>query len=364
MTFEIFLYIVIALYCIQIAIFIAGLNRRSSNKESTNKPFVSIIIAARNEELNLPICLDSAIKQTYPTSLFEIIIVNDHSSDKTEMICNEYSSKYSFVRYINTSPDEVLRGKANALAQGIDHAKGEVILITDADCVVPETWVEYTAMQFSSDIDLLGGFTLQKATSPFTGMQSLDWAYILGMAASSANLGYPLGSIGNNLAFRKTAYENVGGYRKLKFSVTEDYTVVQAIVCRKKSNYVYPVDSLHLVESKPCADWLTLLRQKHRWGKGGLDMKLGGLFIMVIGFLMHTAPFIMLYWNGVITASVVLMIKFIADYSYLYQILRRLNRVDELRWFYWFELYFIFYVVALPFLVFFGGKVNWKGRQF
>jgi hypothetical protein len=85
---------------------------------------------------------------------------------------------------------------------------------------------------------------------------------------------------------------------------------------------------------------------------------------MVIGFLMHLSPFIMLYWNGVVLAATAFMLKFIADYVYLYQILRRLNRTEELRWFYWFELYFIIYVLFLPFLVFFGGKVKWKGREF
>ena len=93
-------------------------------------------------------------------------------------------------------------------------------------------------------------------------------------------------------------------------------------------------------------------------------MKLAGLVIMVIGFLMHLSPFVMLYWGGVVQAATAFMLKFIADYIFLYQLLKRLDRTDELRWFYWFELYFIIYVIILPFLVFFGGKVNWKGREF
>jgi cellulose synthase/poly-beta-1,6-N-acetylglucosamine synthase-like glycosyltransferase len=276
----------------------------------------------------------------------------------------DFIKRYSHIKLVQVQNDSSQRGKANALAQGIYASSGEIILITDADCKVPPTWVEHTARRYGKDVGLIGGFTLQKADTPFAGMQSLDWAFILGMSAAAAGFGYPLGSIGNNLSFRRSAYDLVGGYRKLKFSVTEDYTVVQAIVGSKKWKYLYPIDINHLVESRPCPDFRTLIRQKHRWGTGGLDMKPAGLLIMVIGFLMHISPFVMLYWGGVVQAATALMVKFTGDYIFLYQIFRRLNRTEELRWFYWFELYFIIYVLALPFLVFFGGKVKWKGREY
>jgi cellulose synthase/poly-beta-1,6-N-acetylglucosamine synthase-like glycosyltransferase len=364
MTFETFLFIVTILYLCEAGLLLLGLRRNRDQVLDSSNIFVSVIIAARNEETNLSNCLESAINQTYPTSQFEIIVVNDGSTDKTESICQSFIERYPNIRLVQVNEDEKVRGKANALAQGIDAAKGEVILITDADCTVPKTWVEYTAKRYTTDIGLIGGFTLQKAITPFEGMQSLDWAFILGVASATAGLKHPLGSIGNNLSFRKAAYDQIGGYRKLKFSVTEDYTVVQAIVGSQKWQYSYPIDPKLLVESKPCPDFLTLLRQKHRWGKGGLDMKIAGLAVMATGFFMHLSPLVMLYWGGVVQAATALMIKFIADYIFLYQILKRLDRTDELRWFYWFELYFIIYGILLPFLVLFGGKVKWKGREF
>ena len=365
MTFEIFLFIVTVLYLCLVAIFLIGLKKGSNNQAlSTTSPFISIIIAARNEETNLPSCLKSVTNQTYSVSNYEIIVVDDGSSDNSVSVCNDFANRYTNVKLIFAKEDTYLRGKANALAQGIDIATGEIILITDADCVVPITWVEQTAQRYTNDVGLVGGFTLQKAATPFEGMQSLDWVFILGMAAATAGLGQPHGSIGNNLSFRKVAYEQIGGYRKIKFSVTEDYTIVQAIIGSHNWKYAFPIDPKHLVESKTCPDLLTLIRQKQRWGKGALDMKFTGFIIMAIGFLMHLSPFIMLYWGGVVQAATTLMFKFTADYVFLYQLLKRLNRTDELRWFYWFELYFLLYVVALPFLVFLGGKVKWKGREF
>jgi 1,2-diacylglycerol 3-beta-glucosyltransferase len=364
MTFEIFLIIVTISYLCEAGLLLFGLRRNQDCLADSSDLFVSVIIAARNEETDLPNCLESAANQTYSKSKYEIIVVNDGSTDGTETISRDFIQRYPNIKLVNVQEDGYLRGKANALAQGIDAAKGEIILITDADCTVLPTWIEQTAKRYANETGLIGGFTLQKAETPFEGMQSLDWVFILGVAAATANLKHPLGSIGNNLSFRKSAYDQIGGYRKIKFSVTEDYTVVQAIVGTHKWNYFYPIDPKHLVVSKPCPNLLTLLRQKHRWGKGGLDMKPAGFAIMVIGFFMHLSPFIMLYWGGIVETAAAFMIKFIADYIFLYRILKQLNRTDELRWFYWFELYFIIYVMLLPFLVFFGGKVKWKGREF
>ncbi len=364
MTFETFLIIVTTLYLCQAGIFFLGLRRNRDYIVDSSGLFVSVIIAARNEETNLPNCLESVANQTYPTSQYEIIVVNDGSTDKTEAICQNFIQRYPHIKLVHIQDDAHLRGKANALAQGIDVTKGEIILITDADCTVPPTWVEQTSKRYGDKVGLIGGFTLQKAATPFEGMQSLDWAFILGTAAAAASLKHPLGSIGNNLSFRKSAYDQIGGYRKLKFSVTEDYTVVQAIVGSQNWQYCYPLDPKHLVESKPCSNLLTLLSQKHRWGKGGLGMKPAGLAIMVISFFMHLSPLIMLYWGGIVQTATAFMIKFIVDYIFLYKILKQLDRTDELRWFYCFELYFIIYVMLLPFLVFFGGKVKWKGREF
>jgi len=364
MTFQTFLFIVTILYLIQVGIFLIGLRRSRDQLLGATNLCVSVIIAARNEETNLHDCIESVANQTYPVSLYEVIVVNDGSTDNTETICNDFAQQYTNIKIIQANDDALVYGKANALAQGIEAAKGEIILITDADCTVPRTWVEQTANRYGADVGLIGGFTLQKSTKPFDGMQSLDWTFILGMSAAAAGLGHPLGSIGNNLSFKKSVYDEVGGYRKLKFSVTEDYTVVQAIVGLNKWKYLYPIDVRHLVESKACPNFKSLIRQKHRWGKGGLDMKPAGLAIMVVGFLMHFSPFVMLVLGGLVQAAAALMIKCIADYVFLYRILDRLDRKEDLRWFTWFEIYFIIYVLLLPFLVFFGGKVQWKGREF
>ncbi len=352
------------LYLLQITVVTLAARRPRDEIDISLRPFVSVVIAARDEEQHLATCLDSTLNQTYDPQLFEVIVVNDHSSDRTEIICQEFATRFANLRYLNAREDAQLRGKTNALDQGINEAKGEIILITDADCTVPTTWVEWTAKRYVSAVGIAGGLTLQEAKTWFGGMQSLDWAYLLGLAAATMTMRIPLSTIGNNLSFRKSAYKDVGGYRKIPFSVTEDFMLFQAIVQTKRWDYVCPIDPRILVTSQPCSGWCELLRQKHRWGTGGLDMNLTGLTIGVIGFGLNILMLGALLVGDYVTVAVSLLAKMSSEFSFLYAVLRKLRHLRSLRYFLWFEAYFICYVLALPFLVFFGGRVVWKGRTY
>ena len=365
MTYELLLAIITALYLAQIGMFLAGIRKVRDGRSSTEQPFVSVIIAARNEERNIKPCLDSLTAQTYPKRSFEIVVVDDQSLDKTAAICLEYAAEHPNIRVVSSAAETTLRGKTNALAGGIKLAKGEIVMITDADCIVPRTWIEATVKRYTPKVGIVGGMTLQRAWTAFEGMQSLDWAYLLGIAAAGVAWKNPLSTIGNNLSFRRKAYDDVGGYEKIPFSVTEDYSLFQAIVRTGKWDYLYPIDPALLVISKPCGTFGDLIRQKHRWGKGGLDMKVSGFVIMGLGFLMHAMILAgpIFYWS-VSVALTGLLVKLIGDYVFLYAVLNRLNKTSELRYFHAFQLYYLLYVLALPFIVLFGRKVTWKGRQY
>jgi len=364
MTAESILLFALGLYLIQVVTFIYGIIRKKDLRPSLATPVVSVIIAARNEEKNIESCLISVSNQTYPLSLFEIIVIDDNSTDATQMIVQSLSGKIRNLTVVSTGLNPESGGKTNALSIGIEQSKGEIILITDADCVVPRTWIASTVAHYEEQVGIVGGMTLQEATTPFQGMQSLDWAYLLGIASAAASLRNPLSTIGNNLSFRRNAYESVGGYRTINFSVTEDYALFQAIVKSGKWNYLYPIDPNLLVISKPCRTWKEIIRQKHRWGKGGLDMTLSGFAVMGIGFFLHVMILTAVLYGSFFAASACLLAKWVADYCFLNIVTRRLSRETDLRFFYFFEIYYHVYVLFLPFIVFFGGKVIWKGRSY
>ncbi|MFH0989785.1 MAG: glycosyltransferase [bacterium] len=364
MSIELLLCVILIFYLAQVCFFLYGITHLRDECSSTAQLSVSVIIAARNEEKNIAPCLESVLQQTYSSHSYEVIVADDHSSDSTRSICEAIAKLHPSLTVFLCVDDETLRGKSNALHQAIDRAKNEIILVTDADCTVPSTWIEHTVKRYGPNTGIVGGVTLQKSTDWFGGMQSLDWAYLLGLAASAVALNNPLSTIGNNLSFRKSAYEEVGGYKKIPFSVTEDFMLFQSILQLKKYSCLYPVDSHLTVITNPCSTFAELVRQKQRWGRGGVDMKLSGLAIMVIGFLTHGIIIAGFIAGDILFAATALLIKCIADYSFLHLTLKRLKRIDLLTYFYWFEAYYIVYVILLPFIVFLGGKVKWKGRSY
>lgn len=130
--------IVMFLYVAQCFLFIYGAARSRYRKNREYEPLVSIVTAARNEEHNIRACVESLIQIQYPKEKLEIIVVDDNSTDATSQIIHELAEKYSNVKVINAKQSiDRLRGKANAITQGIDISSGEIILMTDADCVVP-----------------------------------------------------------------------------------------------------------------------------------------------------------------------------------------------------------------------------------
>ena len=120
MILDYFLITFLVLYLIQVAVFTVAASRPRDEQGSTSRPLVSVLIAARNEEHNLSECLESVLNQSYDLGGFEVIVINDHSTDGTESICQEFARRFDYFSYANAREDSALKGKSNALNQGIE----------------------------------------------------------------------------------------------------------------------------------------------------------------------------------------------------------------------------------------------------
>ena len=362
--FEIIFFIIMCGYFIHSVIYVIGVGKRFPAMEETNLPSVSVIVAARNEEKNILRCLESLDKLIYPEGKLEIILVDDQSTDNTGEIIDEFiSGKEIFRKIVSKKEIGKLKGKTNALANGLEAANNEIIMTTDADCEVKPTWVKRTASYYFKNVGMVNGVTTQVAFDHFSGMQSLDFIYLLIVASSTINLGNPISCIGNNMSYRKEAYDEVGGYENLPFSVTEDFNLMMAIHRLKKYKIIFPVDKDTLVTSLPCPDIKSLLHQKKRWAVGGLDVPLRGFAIMANGFLAYLGILLTPFFYSPLCLYLIIL-KVILDIFVLYPVLKMLGIQKNFRYFVSFQLYYLIYVIALPFVVLAGRKVAWKGRNF
>jgi 1,2-diacylglycerol 3-beta-glucosyltransferase len=248
---------------------------------------VSVIIAARNEAENILRCLQSLANLDYPESLLEIIIVNDRSEDETGQIIKKFIKEKSQFKYLNITKNiSNLSGKASAISQAIEQSQGEIIFITDADCIVPQNWIKKTILYFTDQVGMVAGFTLLNFSSAFFNkIQNLDWAYLLSVAAGAAGLGIPLTCVGNNFAFRHAAYKQVGGYHGVGFSVTEDFALLKSIAQRTSWKIRFTIDHECFVKTKPMKNWKDFFNQRKRWAVGGQSVHWFGKILIGVSVL-------------------------------------------------------------------------------
>lgn len=362
----IILIIAAVLYITELFFLLIGIVK--SNREGKiecHLPKVSIIVAARNEEGVIGDCLTALIEVDYPADKFEIIVVNDGSTDQTMEIIQTFTGKYQNIQMV-VSVQGVgnLRGKANAVAQGIAVSSGEILMFTDADCRVPRTWVKETVKYFDKHTGIVGGFTLLDSKNVFEGMQTLDWLFLFEIASGAAGWNVPLTVVGNNSAVRRSAYFATGGYAEIPFSVTEDYALVRTILRRTDYRVKFPMNINTLVRSKASPTWGSLYRQKQRWGVGGLGMVFYGIAITSISWI---AKFLMLISLPFIDTSiwfVIFLSMNIAEMVFLWKSLKRFRVINQLRYFPAFAIYLLIYGLLIPFIAYFSRSVVWKERKF
>ncbi len=362
--FEIIFLIVLSGYFIQSVLFAIGASKNFPRINESELPSASVIVAARNEENNIIQCLTSLNNLYYPDGKLEIIIADDQSTDSTGKLIDEYiKDKKKFKKIITKKEIGRLKGKTNALANAIEIASGEVILTTDADCTVNPKWASTLASYYQNDVAAVNGFTTQLAENAFSGMQALDFIYLLIAAAGTINLKIPISCIGNNMSYKKSAYIEVGGYAGLPFSVTEDFNLLKSFYMMKKYKVIYPINPDSLITSMPCKNIKELYHQKKRWSVGGLDVPLRGYFIMSWGFISNLAVLLTpLFYSPVWLCLVIF--KLATDFFLLYPVHKFLGLQKNLKYFFNFQLYYIVYSISIPFILTINRKVIWKGREY
>ena len=161
-----------------------------------NKPILSIIIPAYNEEVVIADCLSSVCNQTFSPEKYEVIVINNASTDKTKQVAQSFNVKII---------DEPKKGYVYALRTGCEKAQADIIAITDADTIVPNDWIEkiYNTYKKDPDVVAVGGGTILKPGFPFARL-----------AETFLNITAPLFNylLGYNFSVRKDIYEKSGGF--------------------------------------------------------------------------------------------------------------------------------------------------------
>ena len=265
---------------------------------------VSVIIPARNEAENLPSLFASLERELVPG--VEIILADDRSDDNTLPLMRDFASRHDNVKVISNSqmPPPTMNPKQYMLYLAEKHASGEILLFTDADCTVPEKWISAVCRYFADD--RVGLVFSSVVTTPGTGFvrryQTFDHLLRFFYTVGAVGLGNPSGGFGNNLAVRRKALEEAGGFDGIGFSLTEDAQLIASV--RNTGKWKVAVCPFRdaLVHASPQKRLFDVLRQETRWSAGaifGSDRKTAFMYVfMLMLTFVSTVSFFLIPFYG------------------------------------------------------------------
>jgi len=274
------LYLVVLLYLIK------GWNniKRPQIKLSGFTTKVTILIAARNEEEKIHLTIGDILAQDYPKHLTEIIIVDDHSTDRTSEIIAGYADRG--VKLLQLKEDKPLNSyKKKAIANAINLSTGELMVATDADCRMGSKWLSTIVGYYEQEqlvmISSPVGYFEEK--SLFERMQTLEFCYLIGLGAAFIGNGRASTCNGANLAYRKDVFYEVGGFKGIdELASGDDELLLQKVAVRFPGRIGFLKRYEAVVFTHAKHNLKEFMQQRRRWASKSVkykDKKVVGLLV-------------------------------------------------------------------------------------
>lgn len=360
LTFSVLLIVLTVIYVATLIFLSHGFSKLRKQQRTQKQPFISVIVCAHNEEQNLPDCISRLQAQTYPKERIEFILVNDRSGDRTEQIMQEEARRDPrFTTFSITDRDPAFGPKKRAIDQAIRRAKGELILLTDADGRPEAQWAETMASYFTDDIHLVLGYAPYaiKPANHFTKkVLALEYLSHAAIAASTCGLGYPVTCVGTNMAYRKSMYIAIDGFGQYKAHLSGDDDLFLTRVREfKRYGIAYATERESQVFNNPPQLWSKFIHQRMRYASKGFEYPakvtagLIAYFTFNLLFLIGSA-LIFFYPQLRLWFGLSLGLKWVAEFWFMRKAGQTLNDLRHLKTFIYAALLHIPYVVIFAIL--------------
>lgn len=324
---------------------------------------VSVLLAARNEEKNILRCLQALHALHFPSEQIEICIGNDHSTDQTATLIQQFCKDKPSFRYFQiTTSTSHLQGKTNALAQLAHHARGEYFFYCDADIAVHPDWINTMLPLFKPETGIVVGITRMKKGNWLANMLSIEWLFILTLVRLLSIFKIPVTALGNNMAVTRSAYFKVGGYEHMRFSIVEDYALFMQII-QHGFGFAMGYQPTLISFSEPVESFDELNHQRKRWMKG---VKESGWIVRatIITASCIVPATLLLFLTNTSLALTILFLHYILITLFSIASIIALKQFDLLKSVFAFWFYFSIYYTCMIYLYFSSGKITWKGRTY
>jgi len=369
------------LYCWLILYFLIGwikLNRLETGNEfiaAKSLPFVSVIIPVRNEAEHIQDCLNAVIAQNYPKHLYEIIVIDDYSTDETYALAREIQRDnltiLNLAKYFGDAAEKV-PNKKKAITIGVKNAKGSLIVTTDGDCTMDESWLKTMVSSYIRDgYKFITGPVLLKPAKGLLGLfQQIDVINMLGITGGTIANNYPTMCNGANLLYEKKAFLEVDGYKgNTDIPTGDDIFLMQKIEMAFPDSIGFVKNMDACVYSKPESRFVDFVAQRVRWtSKSTSFQKKSVTAILMFAYLFNLLilVFIPISFEKIelpwLPLALAFGVKFVMDLSFNIPVTGFFKKRILMLLLPVFEILHIIYVVCVGVLGL-SGKYTWKERK-
>ena len=328
-------------------------------------PIISVIIPARNEAANIGACLQSVLDQDYPFGKMEIIVIDDHSSDGTAEIVEQIIDQRLHLMSLQGDHGQ---GKKAALEKDIQKGQGTLIVTTDADVIVPKSWLKEIAKAWNGGAKMiLGPVQMTGSVNLLTAWQGLDVCGTMLLTGAAVYQGRPLLANGANLAFTKTFFQELGAYQgNEKLASGDDIFLLQKAVKKEAASIQFLFTKPATVTTKAEDSWRKLFWQRLRWaGKTGAyrDAYLVVFQALVYFLCWGMLLLLPLLFYQPLLAGLSWGVKLLTEGFFLRFACREMGDRKWLTWLLPVQLIHPFYMVLIGTLALLPLPFYWKGRR-
>jgi poly-beta-1,6-N-acetyl-D-glucosamine synthase len=333
---------------------------------------LSVILPVRNEASNIVHLLQDLGDQKYPKHLYEVLIVDDHSTDETVKLIDEYSLGSTMsIKLLRLDEVSGVSLKKGAVRYGVQHATGSLMVFTDGDCRVSNEWLLQYAYTYETKQPyfISGPVCFQNTYTIFERMQLVEFASLIGIGGASLAINKPNMCNGANLAYTKQVFEEVGGFEgNENIASGDDEFLLHKVHKQFPGKAIFLKYDKAIVYTDARKTLISFMQQRVRWASKwksyqSVYVQLVALAVFLVNFLLFLS--IPLFLFGEIPLLVIItayIAKFSIDFLFLERILSFLGR----RRYLWHML--PLQLVYIPYVVFTGllgltGRYQWKGRS-
>jgi cellulose synthase/poly-beta-1,6-N-acetylglucosamine synthase-like glycosyltransferase len=343
---------------------------------SNHSTKVSIIIPARNEEQNILDCLASLKNQMYPKNLYEVIVVDDHSTDNTWNILQSFSNeemnfkKLKLSDYITDSTTNKAYKKL-AIGTAINNTDGNLIVTSDADCTFNNNWLQ-TIVSFyeTTNAKFIAAPVKIKCNNNLLDIfQTLDFITLQGITAASVSKKFHSMCNGANLAYEKSVFFEVDGFKNIdNIPSGDDMLLMHKIYKKYPKNVFYLKNKNAIVTTQSQSSWKNFFNQRIRWAsKADVydDKRIFWVLLLVYCFnLLFLVLAIAAFWNiqFLLIAAALLILKTFIEFLFVKSVAKFFNQQSLMIYFSFLQSFHILYIIISGFFGKFR-SYQWKGRM-